>query len=72
MKDTILSLDMIFIRKDGTIDSIARNEAPFSLANTFSVGPVVATLEIPAGMATRLGLKQGDKVTGLGDQLPPL
>jgi uncharacterized membrane protein (UPF0127 family) len=72
MKDTILPLDMVFISQDGVVDSIAVNQPRFSLANTFSVGPVVATLEIPAGMATRLGLKRGDRVTGLGDQLPPL
>jgi uncharacterized membrane protein (UPF0127 family) len=72
MKDTILPLDMVFISQDGVVDSIAVNQPPFSLVNPFSVGPVVATLEIPAGMATRLGLKRGDRVTGLDDQLPPL
>ena len=70
MKDTILSLDMIFIRKDGTIDSIARNEAPFSLANTLSAGPVVAALEVPAGTAMRLGLQRGDKVMPLPSDRP--
>jgi uncharacterized protein len=39
MKDTILPLDMIFIREDGVVDSIARDETPYSLANTFSAGP---------------------------------
>jgi uncharacterized protein len=62
MKDTILPLDMIFIREDGIVASIARDEAPFSLVNTFSAGPVVATLEVPAGTAARFGLKQGDMV----------
>ena len=72
MKDTILPLDMIFIRANGVVDSIARDQPPFSLANTFSVGPVVAALEIPAGTAGRRGLKAGDNVTGFGSRLPPL
>ena len=50
MKDTILPLDMIFIRADGVEDSIARDQPPFGLANTFSAGPVI-------------GLKAGYKVT---------
>jgi uncharacterized membrane protein (UPF0127 family) len=65
MKDTILLLDMVFIRANGVVDSIARNQPPFSLANTFSAGPVIGALEIPAGTTDRLGLKAGDKVTGL-------
>ena len=65
MKDTILPLDMIFIRANGVVDSIARNQPPFSLVNTFSAGPVIAALEIPAGTADRLGLKVGEKVTGV-------
>jgi uncharacterized membrane protein (UPF0127 family) len=72
MKDTILPLDMIFIRQDGLVDSIAVDQAPFSLANTLSAGPVVAALEVPAGTVARLGLKRGDRVAGLGDQLPPM
>jgi uncharacterized membrane protein (UPF0127 family) len=72
MKDTILPLDMIFIRASGVVDSIARDQQPFGLANTFSAGPVIAALEISAGSSDRLGLKAGDKVMGFGSQLPPL
>jgi uncharacterized membrane protein (UPF0127 family) len=72
MKDTILPLDMIFIRANGVVDSIARDQPPFSLANTFSTGPVIAALEIPAGSSDRLGLKAGDKVTWFGSRLPLL
>lgn len=62
MKNTILPLDMIFIRKDGTVDAIARNAVPYSLTNIFSTGPVIATLEVPAGTAGRLNLQPADKV----------
>jgi uncharacterized membrane protein (UPF0127 family) len=62
MKNTILPLDMIFIRKDGTVDAIVRNAVPYSLTNIFSTGPVIATLEVPAGTAGRLNLQPADKV----------
>ena len=62
MKNTILPLDMIFIRKTGVVDSIAENAAPYSVANIFSTGPVIATLEVPAGSAARLDLQPSDKV----------
>jgi len=62
IKNTILPLDMIFIRKDGTVDGIIRNAVPYSLTNIFSTGPVIATLEVPAGTAGRLNLQPADKV----------
>jgi uncharacterized membrane protein (UPF0127 family) len=62
MKNTVLPLDMIFIRKDGVVDSIARNAMPYSLTNIFSAGPVIATLEVPAGTAARFDLQPADRV----------
>ena len=62
MKNTLLPLDMIFIRKTGIVDSIAENAAPYSVANIFSAGPVIATLEVPAGSAARLDLQPSDRV----------
>jgi uncharacterized protein len=63
MKNTILPLDMVFIRENGIVDSIAENAVPYSLTNIFSAGPVIATLEVPAGTAVRLDLQPNDKVT---------
>ena len=62
MENTALPLDMLFIRKKGIVDSIARNAVPYSLANIFSAGPVIATLEVAAGATSRLDLQTGDKV----------
>ena len=70
MKDAIVPLAMIFIRKDGIVDSIARDEAPFSLANTFSTGPVIAALEVPTGATVRLRLQGGGRVISLPDGPP--
>jgi len=62
MHNTYLPLDMIFIRKDGTISSIAPMVKPNSDDITASVEPVGAVLELNSGAAARTGIKPGDKV----------
>lgn len=62
MRNTITSLDMVFITADGRIHRIAERTVPLSLATIESRGPVRATLELAAGTAERLGLRVGDKV----------
>ncbi len=62
MKNTVSSLDMLFIRADGAINSIAERTTPRSLAVISSAGPVRATLEVAAGTAERLGIRVGDRV----------
>lgn len=62
MKNTLASLDMVFINADGTIRSIAENTVPRSLATIDSRGPVRATLELAAGVTAKLDIKVGDKV----------
>ena len=62
MKNTITSLDMLFITADGRIHAIAERTVPQSLAVIDSRGPVRATLEVAAGTAERLDLRVGDQV----------
>ena len=62
MKNTYVSLDMIFIRADGTIARIAENTEPLSEAHIVSGAPVKAVLEVVAGTAKRFGIAPGDKV----------
>lgn len=62
MRNTIASLDMVFINADGTIRSIAENTVPQSLVVIDSRGPVRATLELAAGTTARLNIRVGDKV----------
>lgn len=62
MRNTIASLDMLFIRADGRIHRIAERTVPLSLATIDSRGPVRATLELAAGTAARLDLRPGDLV----------
>ncbi|WP_406853536.1 DUF192 domain-containing protein [Alsobacter sp. KACC 23698] len=62
MKDTFIPLDMVFIRKDGTIARVAADTEPHSTRTISSGEPVFGVLEINAGMAAKLGVRPGDKV----------
>lgn len=62
MKNTPLPLDMLFIRPDGTIATVAERTQPFSLDVISSVERVSHVFEIRAGVARLLGLKPGDRV----------
>jgi uncharacterized membrane protein (UPF0127 family) len=62
MKNTYISLDMIFIRADGRILRIAENTVPRSEALVPSGGPVRGVLEVIAGTSKKLGIAPGDRV----------
>ena len=62
MKDTYLSLDLVFIAPDGTVVNVAAGSPPLSLRPIESEGPVIAALEVAAGTARKIGLKAGDRV----------
>ena len=62
MKNTLIPLDMIFVRADGSIANIEANTVPLSLDPMSSAGPVRAVLEIAGGRAAELGIKAGDTV----------
>ncbi len=59
MKNTYLSLDMVFMRADGTIAHIVENTTPHSLAIISSRFPVRYVLELNAGEASRTGMRPG-------------
>lgn len=61
MKNTEIPLDILFIRADGTIESIGFGE-PFSLKIVRSGSPVRAVLEILHGTAEKLGIGPGDRI----------
>ena len=62
MRNTYISLDMIFIRQDGSVHRIAKGTEPFSERVVSSQGDVSAVLEVAAGVADEIGLKAGDKI----------
>ena len=61
MKNTPLSLDIIFIGPDRRIINIAANNVPYSLDSVVSDGPAIAVLELKGGRAAELGIAPGDK-----------
>ncbi len=62
MKNTYMSLDMLFVREDGTIAAIAENTVPKSLDTVSVQEPVKGVVELAAGTVKRLGIHQNDKV----------
>jgi uncharacterized protein len=62
MRNTYVSLDMIFIAADGRVVRIAEATEPLSEKTISSGVPVAAVLEVVAGTAERIGLRPGDRV----------
>jgi uncharacterized membrane protein (UPF0127 family) len=65
MKNTLIPLDMIFIRSDGTIARISTAK-PLDLTPMPSGEPVSAVLELRGGRAAELGIREGDTVSWTG------
>lgn len=62
MRNTLISLDMLFIDADGRIRRIAARTAPLSDATIPSGQPVRAVLELRGGRAAELDIEAGDRV----------
>ena len=62
MRNTYVSLDMIFADAQGRIIRIARNTEPFSTDIIEAGGLAKFVLEVPAGTAQRLKLKPGNRL----------
>jgi uncharacterized protein len=71
MRNTYISLDMVFIRADGVVHRIEHGTEPFSERVISSEGPVSAVLELKAGIASRIGLKAGDRAIHASFKAPP-
>ena len=61
MRNTLIPLDMLFIRSDGTIARIATAK-PLDETPVPAGEPIGAVLEIRGGRAAELGIREGDKV----------
>lgn len=62
MRNTYVSLDIIFIGADGRVLNVAERAEPLSDRLVSSRGPAAAVLELKAGEAKRIGLAPGDLV----------
>lgn len=62
MENTLIPLDILYIRSDGTIAKIITGAQPMSRRQLFSDVPVLSVLEINSGRAGELGIAPGDTV----------
>jgi uncharacterized protein len=62
MKNTYISLDIVFIDAKGVILNIAADTTPLSLQQLPSAGAARGVLEVKGGTMARLGIKAGDRV----------
>jgi len=62
IKNTLIPLDMLFVRDDQTIAKIVTDTVPLSTDTIVSREPVTTVLELNAGSAERWGIQVGDRV----------
>src|ERR1700742_819875 len=62
MENTVLPLDMLFVKADGTIARIKANATPYSRENIPSGEPVKVVIELHGGRAAALGIMVGAHV----------
>ena len=63
MKNTILSLDIIYVDADKRIVSISKNCKPYSLEPILSEKPAMYVVEVNAGYTSKYGIKVGDLIS---------
>jgi len=62
MKNTHLSLDMLFVSANGRVHRVVANTKPMSTDTISSEGDVLAVIELKAGSAARLNIRPGAQV----------
>ncbi len=62
MENTLIPLDILYIRADGRIAKIIAHAQPMSRRQLLSDFPVLSVLEINAGRSAELGISPGDIV----------
>lgn len=63
MRNTLIPLDMIFVRPDGTIAHIEKMAAPHSEIPRGTYQNIASVLELTGGTAEAQGIAPGDRVT---------
>jgi uncharacterized protein len=62
MKNTYISLDILFASKDGRIVSISRNTIPYSEEPIASKAKALYVIEVLAGFCDQYGIEAGQKI----------
>ena len=62
MKNTYIPLDMLFVDAQGRIVKVVENTKPLSLDTIESGAPVRAVIEVKAGVASKLHVREGSVV----------
>lgn len=62
MKNTYIPLDMLFIKGDGVVSSVATDTVPLSLDSVASIEAVNYVLELNAGVTAKLGIGAESRV----------
>lgn len=68
MKNTLMALDMVFVRADGVVDSVVSRAEPLTLTPRRSTGPATYVVELAAGVAAASGIEAGVRLAF--DNLP--
>jgi hypothetical protein len=66
MRNTLIPLDIVYIRPDGRVLSVAANAQPLNEMPIPAGGPTKAVLELPGGRAAQIGLMPGDRILARG------
>ena len=70
MKNTLMGLDIIYIKANGEIESIAKYVIPKSERSIPSKGPAMYVLEVIEGFCDLYEVNVGDKVVWTGEDQP--
>ena len=62
MKNTEISLDIIYVDKSKKVVSIAKNARPYDETSLPSEAPAMYVLEINGGLADKWGIEKGDRI----------
>lgn len=62
MKNTYISLDIVYINSNNSIVSIQENATPLSEKSLPSYEPAIYVLELNGGVSAQMGIQAGDKV----------
>ena len=70
MRNTLISLDLVFVNAAGKVVRLIQNAAPMSQRALPSVAPAKYVLEVNAGEAAELGIKEGGRLSVCGTPGP--